>query len=59
MNPPPPPRTLGVNSAAQSLGIGRTHLYALIKQGKIQTIQLGRRRLIVASSLDRLVEAAK
>ncbi|MCL4673768.1 MAG: excisionase family DNA-binding protein [Sphingomonadaceae bacterium] len=50
------PLTLGVNDAARSLGIGRTHLYLLIKQGKIETIQLGRRRLIVAKSLHRLVE---
>lgn len=50
------PLALRVNDAARTLGIGRTHLYSLIKQGKIETIQLGRRRLIVAASLTKIVE---
>lgn len=48
---------LGVNDAARTLGIGRTHVYRLISEGKIDTILLGRRRLIKAASLQKLIEA--
>ncbi|WP_081988026.1 helix-turn-helix domain-containing protein [Sphingomonas sp. 37zxx] len=45
-----------VNDAARTLGVGRTHLYRLINDGKIETIQLGRRRLVKAASLRKLIE---
>jgi excisionase family DNA binding protein len=38
------------------LGVGRTHLYRLINEGKIDTLQLGRRRLVKAASLRKLIE---
>ncbi|WP_293988821.1 helix-turn-helix domain-containing protein [Sphingomonas sp.] len=47
---------LRINDAARALGVGRTHLYRLINEGKIETIQLGRRRLVKAASLRKLIE---
>ena len=41
--------------AAETLGIGRTFLYSLLASGKLQSIKLGRRRLIPAEAVDRLV----
>ena len=51
-----PPLLLNVEEAARLLGIGRTTLFALIDQGRIQTVRLGRRRLVVRAGLERFVE---
>lgn len=48
--------TLGINDAARALGVGRTHLYQLINDGKIDTVRLGRRRLVKAASLRKLID---
>lgn len=39
-------------------GLGRTTSYALIKEGKLPTTKVGRRRLIAASAVASLAEAA-
>ena len=36
-------------------GIGRTKTYELIKQGKLRSIKVGRRRLVLADSLVELL----
>ena len=41
--------------AAQALGIGRTFMYSLLASGRIESIKLGRRRLIPTEALERLV----
>ncbi|WP_209515776.1 helix-turn-helix domain-containing protein [Sphingomonas sp. BE137] len=51
------PLAIGINDAARALGVGRTHLYSLIADGKIDTILLGRRRLVKVESLRKLVGA--
>lgn len=51
-----PPLLLNVEEAARLLGVGRTTLFALIDQGRIQTVRLGRRRLVVRAGLERFVE---
>lgn len=53
------PLTLGVNDAARALGVGRTHLYSMIRDGRIEAIKLGRRTLIKTESLRRLVETVE
>lgn len=50
------PLALRINDAARTLGVGRTHLYRLISEGRIDTVQLGRRRLVKAASLRKLIE---
>lgn len=45
-----------VREAAAALSLGRTSIYALINEGRLETIKIGRRRLIKTESLRRLVE---
>ena len=44
-----------INDSCSRLGIGRTLLYDLIKQGKLRPIKLGSRTLIPESELQRLI----
>ncbi len=41
--------------AANVLGIGRTFVYELIANGRLESIKLGRRRLIPMEALERLI----
>ena len=47
--------TVSVSAAAKALGLGRTSIYALIKQNRIETIKIGRRTLLTTASLRRLL----
>ena len=47
-----------VKEAAQALGVGRTTIYVLINEGKLETIKVGRRRLVKVNSLLRLLDAS-
>lgn len=47
---------VSITDSAKALSIGRTSVYDLINEGKLDTRKLGRRRLITAESLRRLVE---
>jgi excisionase family DNA binding protein len=49
------PLTITVKQARRISGLGNTTLYALTKAGKISSVQIGRRRLIVFKSLEALV----
>ncbi len=51
-----PALLLKVEDAARLLGVGRTTLFELISQGRIQTVRVGRRRLVVRAGLERFVE---
>ena len=44
-----------IPDTCRRLGIGRTLVYALIKQGKLRPIKLGTRTLIPESELQRLI----
>ncbi len=48
-------RTLRVKDAQSSSGLGRTKLYELIGDGTLQTVKVGRARLILRESLDALL----
>lgn len=48
------PITVTVDNAIKISGLGRTKLYELINQGKLKTTTIGRRRLVVYSSLEEL-----
>ncbi len=50
------PITVSVIDAAKALGLGRTSIYALINEGKLDTIKLGRRTLITTESMRRLID---
>lgn len=44
-----------LREVAQSLGVSRSTLYTLADSGKLVTVKVGKRRLIPASELERLV----
>jgi excisionase family DNA binding protein len=52
-NLPPLRLLLTVEQAAEQLGIGRTLMYALVKQGTVESVQIGRLRRIPADALPR------
>lgn len=41
----------GVPEAAKALGLGRSKTYELIAEGKLQTVTIGRRRLVRLDSV--------
>lgn len=41
----------GVPEAAKALGLGRSKIYDLIAEGKLQTVTIGRRRLVRVASI--------
>jgi excisionase family DNA binding protein len=48
---------LNEHGARYQLGnIGRTKLYELIAAGELQTVKIGRRRFVVAASVDEYVD---
>lgn len=53
------PVTISITGAAKALGLGRTTIYALIGEGKLDTIKVGRRHLIKTASIRRLIEGAE
>lgn len=52
------PIAISVTDAARALSLGRTSIYALIKEGRLDTVKLGSRRLIKTASIRKLIEAA-
>jgi excisionase family DNA binding protein len=50
------PLAVPVNTASDLLGVGNTKMWELIKDGRVQTISIGRRRLVIYDSLERLVK---
>lgn len=48
---------VSINEAAKALNLGRTSIYALINEGKLETRKMGRRRLVTTASILRLVAA--
>lgn len=47
---------VSVNEAARILGVGRTNLYSMIRDGRVDALKLGRRTLIKTASLRRLID---
>jgi excisionase family DNA binding protein len=46
---------LSIERAAELLSIGRSKTYDLIKEGKLLTVTIGRRRLVRADSVQAIV----
>lgn len=47
-----PRAAVSVEEAAEALGIGRTYAYQLIKEGELETIKTGRRRLVPVKAVE-------
>ena len=54
-----PRSALSVEEAASALGIGRTYVFQLIKEGHLETVRLGRRRLVPMKAIDALLVRMK
>jgi hypothetical protein len=50
------PLAVPVRRACEILGVGNTTMWGLIKDERVKTIAIGRRRLVVYASLEALVE---
>jgi excisionase family DNA binding protein len=48
--------TYSINETAHVLSMGRTSIYAMIADGRLETLKLGRRTLVKAESIRRLIE---
>jgi len=44
-----------INETARTLSLGRTSIYAMIADGRLEAFKLGRRTLIRAESIKRLI----
>jgi excisionase family DNA binding protein len=49
------PLALSINDAAKALSLGRTSIYAMISDGRLEAFKLGRRTLIRVESIRRVV----
>lgn len=47
-----------IKDTAKALGLGRTSIYVLIREGRLETVKLGRRTLVKVDSIRRLLERA-
>ena len=50
------PLAVSINDASKALSLGRTSIYAMIGDGRLDAFKLGRRTLIRAESVRRLVD---
>ena len=49
------PLALSINDTAKALSLGRTSIYAMIGDGRLEAFKLGRRTLIRMESIRRVV----
>ena len=48
---------LGIQEAAEAVGLGRSTLFKLLAAGELKAVKIGRRRLILKAELDRFIQA--
>lgn len=49
-----PPLLCGIHEATKLLGLGRSKVYELIGENKLETVRIGGRRLVRWESIERL-----
>lgn len=55
--PPEPPALLSIDDAAHTLGIGRTRLYALMDDGSLPSLHVGKRRMVRRADVEAFIAA--
>ena len=53
------PLAVPVKIACKLVGVGNTTMWALIKAGRVKTVRIGRRRLVIYLSLESLLADAE
>ncbi len=53
--PPSKPITVTIEDTSRITGLGITKIYELISQGRLKSVAIGRRRLVVYSSIEELL----
>lgn len=53
---PPKPLAYTVKDACRLTGLGATMVYLLISQGRLRAVTIGRRRLVLAKSIEELLQ---
>ena len=48
-----------IPEASQAIGHGRSYLYELIREGKVEAVKSGKRRLVVVSSIEAYVASLR
>lgn len=56
---PTPALLCSILDAASALGISRTSLYAILDAGEIETVRIGKRRLVPLDSIEAYVAALR
>ena len=51
------PLSVSIQDAAKALGLGRTSIYMMIGDGRLESFKVGRRTLIKTASISRFVNA--
>lgn len=51
------PLLCGIADAGKALGLGRSKIYELIGEGRLETVSIGRRRLVRVESIRALADA--
>jgi excisionase family DNA binding protein len=46
-----------INETSEALRVGRTSVYSMLSDGRLEAIKVGRRRLVKVESIRRLIEA--
>lgn len=49
-------KTFKIDEVSQALGIGKTTIHKLLREGELQKIKLGRSTLILAESVEALLQ---
>lgn len=52
----PKPITVTIDDTSRITGLGNTKIYELIAQGRLETLTIGRRRLVLFRSIEALLQ---
>ena len=53
------PLLYSISDAAEALSLGRSKVYGLMAEGRLETVTIGRRRLVRAESVRALASAGR